>query len=41
VNGLAVRLLIRLPPWSADEKAGENWRTTAWGGGRSDDRPAA
>ena len=42
VKSLATRLFIRLPAWSADEEAGENWRTTAWGGGRgSSDRPAA
>ncbi len=30
VNGLALRLLLPLPPWIPDGEAHYNWRTTAW-----------
>jgi hypothetical protein len=30
INGLAGRLALRLPPWTAPESPTDNWRTTEW-----------
>lgn len=38
-NGLAERLLFRLPRWSSESPVVDNWKTTAWrDSGRSGDR---